>query len=224
MGFKVKDLNQEIIKFEYGQNFRDDDFYVSKSNKHIFDFLNKWPSWEKNFLNISGEKFSGKTHLINIFLKKFDGFKIDSNLLNNNHLIKIKDYKNVVLENLNENIKEDLFFTLYNIIEQDNRYLIVTSDKSIVNIDFDLIDLKSRSKNFILHNIEKPDDELIFALILKNLSDRQISLDKKLIHYIIKRIDRSYGKINDFIYKIDEVSLKKKRSIDFKIIREVLGD
>ena len=224
MGFKVKDLNQEIIKFEYGQNFRDDDFYVSKSNKHIFEFLNKWPSWEKNFLNISGEKFSGKTHLINIFLKKFDGFKIDSNLLNNNHLIKIKDYKNVVLENLNENIKEDLFFTLYNIIEQDNRYLIVTSDKSIVNIDFDLIDLKSRSKNFILHKIEKPDDELIFALILKNLSDRQISLDKKLIHYIIKRIDRSYGKINDFIYKIDEVSLKKKRSIDFKIIREVLGD
>ena len=224
MGFKVKDLNQEIIKFEYGQNFRDDDFYVSKSNKHIFDFLNKWPSWEKNFLNISGEKFSGKTHLINIFLKKFDGFKIDSNLLNNDHLIKIKDYKNVVLENLSENIKEDLFFTLYNIIEQNNKYLIVTSDKSIVNIDFDLIDLKSRSKNFILHNIEKPDDELIFALILKNLSDRQILLDKKLIHYIIKRIDRSYGKINDFIYKIDEVSLKKKRSIDFKIIREVLGD
>ena len=89
---------------------------------------------------------------------------------------------------------------------------------------FNLIDLKSRSKNFLLQNIEKPDDELIFALILKNLSDRQISLDKKLIHYIIKRIDRSYGKIIDFIYKIDEVSLKKKRSIDFKIIKEVLGE
>ena len=224
MGFKVKDLNQKIIKFEYSQNFRDDDFYVSKSNKHIYDFINKWPSWEKNFLNISGEKFSGKTHLINIFLKKFNGFKIDSNLLNNNHLIEIKKYQNVVLENLSKKINEDLFFTLYNIIEQDNKYLIVTSNESIVDINFDLIDLKSRSKNFILHNIKKPDDELIFALILKNLSDRQISLDKKLIHYIIKRIDRSYGKINDFIYKIDEVSLKKKRSIDFKIIREVLGD
>ncbi len=224
MGFKVKDLNQKIIKFEYSQNFRDDDFYVSKSNKHIYDFINKWPSWEKNFLNISGEKFSGKTHLINIFLKKFNGFKIDSNLLNNNHLIEIKKYQNVVLENLSKKINEDLFFTLYNIIEQDNKYLIVTSNESIVDINFDLIDLKSRSKNFILHNIKKPDDELIFALILKNLSDRQISLDKKLIHYIIKRIDRSYGKINDFIYKIDEVSLKKKRSIDFKIIRQVLGD
>ena len=93
-----------------------------------------------------------------------------------------------------------------------------------MDLDFNLIDLKSRSKNFLLQNIEKPDDELIFALILKNLSDRQISLDKKLIHYIIKRIDRSYGKIIDFIYKIDEVSLKKKRSIDCKIIKEVLGE
>ena len=224
MGLKMKDLNQEIIKFDYGQNFTDDDFYVSKSNRHIFDLLIKWPKWEKNFLNISGEKFSGKSHLINIFLKKFNGIKLESSLLNNDHLSEIKIHQNIVLENLNKEIKEDLFFTLCNIIDQDNKYLIVTSNQPIVDVDFNLIDLKSRSKNFLLQNIEKPDDELIFALILKNLSDRQISLDKKLIHYIIKRIDRSYGKIIDFIYKIDEVSLKKKKSIDFKIIKEVLGE
>ena len=64
----------------------------------------------------------------------------------------------------------------------------------------------------------------MFALILKNLSDRQISIDKKLIDFIIKRIERSYGKIFDFIYKIDELSLKKKKSIDFKIIKEALGE
>ena len=220
----MKDLSQEIIKFDYDQNFKDADFYISKSNKHIFDLLNNWPQWEKNFLNISGENFSGKTHLTNIFLKKFKGLKIESDLLNNDDLKKIKIYQNVVLENLTEKIEERLFFTLCNIIEQDNKYLIVTSTKPIVEMKFDLKDLNSRSKNFILQNIEKPDDELIFALILKNLSDRQISLDKKLIHYVIKRIDRSYGKIIDFIYKIDEVSLKKKKSIDFKIIKEVLGE
>ena len=224
MDFRMRDLNQEIIKFDYKKNFKDDDFYVSESNKHIFELLNKWPKWEKNFLNINGENFSGKTHLINIFLKKFNGIKLESNSLNNNDLKDIKIHQNIVLENLNEKVDENLFFTLCNIIEQDNKYLIVTSNQPIVDINFDLIDLKSRSKNFLLQNIEKPDDELIFALILKNLSDRQISIDKKLINYIIKRIDRSYGKIIDFIYKIDEVSLKKKRSIDFKIIKEVLEE
>ena len=102
--------------------------------------------------------------------------------------------------------------------------MIITSLEPIVNIDFGLIDLKSRTKNFLLQNLEKPDDDLLFALILKNLSDRQISLEKKLINYIIKRIDRSYGKIFDFIYKIDEMSLKNKKSIDLKIIKKVLGE
>jgi chromosomal replication initiation ATPase DnaA len=91
----MKDLNQEIIKFDYEQNFKDDDFYVSKSNKHIFNLLNKWPKWEKNFLNISGEKFSGKTHLVNIFLKKFKGIKFDANLLIMKDLKKIKIYQNI---------------------------------------------------------------------------------------------------------------------------------
>ena len=211
------------MKFNNIQNFEDEDFFISKSNEHILKLLNKWPKWEKNFLNIIGEKFSGKTHLINIFLKKFNGLKLNAENLNNEDLKKIKLFENIILEDLNEKINEKLIFTLLNIIEQDNKYIIVTTIKPVVDIDFSLIDLKSRTKNFLLQKIEKPDDDLMFALILKNLSDRQISLDKKLINYIIKRIDRSYSKIFDFVYKIDELSLKKKKPIDFKIIKEILN-
>ena len=75
-----------------------------------------------------------------------------------------------------------------------------------------------------MQKIEKPDDEMIYALILKNLSDRQILINEKLINFIIKRIDRSYSNIFNFIYKIDELSLKKKKPIDFKLIKEVLGE
>ena len=219
----MKDLTQQIIKFDHEINYKDEDFFISKSNQHILKFLNEWPKWEKNFLNIIGEKFSGKSHRIDIFLKKFNGIKYEAKSLNNDILKEIKLYENIVIENLNEKIDEELIYTLFNTIDQDNKYLIVTTTIPIVSLNFSLVDLKSRSKNFILQNIEKPDDELIFALILKNLSDRQISLDKKLINYTIKRIDRSYGKIFEFIYKIDEVSLKKKKSIDLKIIKEVLG-
>tara|TARA_B100001063_G_C16748654_1_gene548996 strand:+ start:799 stop:1461 length:663 start_codon:yes stop_codon:yes gene_type:complete len=220
----MKNLNQLIIKFDFEQNFKDDDFYVSKSNEHIFKLLNSWPKWEKNFLNIYGDKFSGKTHLINIFLKKFKGFKLNSYQIKDDDLKEIKLHENIILEDLDENVDEKIIYTMLNIIDQDNKFIIVTSKKPIVNINFSLKDLKSRTNNFLLQYIEKPDDDLMFALILKNLSDRQISIDKKLINYIIKRIDRSYRKIFDFIYKIDELSLKKKKPIDFKIIKEVLGD
>ena len=72
----MRNLNQLLLKFDHQQNFKDDDFYVADSNFHIFELINQWPKWEKNFLNISGERFSGKTHLTNIFLKKFNGIKI----------------------------------------------------------------------------------------------------------------------------------------------------
>ena len=217
-------FDQRIIKFNYEKNLKKDDFYVSESNKHILKQIDNWPKWEKNFLNINGENYSGKTHLVNIFLKKFKGIKFEANLLNDENLREIKTYQNIVLENLNENVNEKLIYTLLNIIDQDNKYLITTSVKPIVDIEFSLKDLKSRTKNFLLQSIKRPDDELVFALILKNLSDRQIFLEKKLIDFIMKRIDRSYGKIFDFIYKIDEISLKRKKSIDLKLIKEALGE
>ncbi len=220
----MKDLNQLILNFDYEQNFKDQDFYVAKSNVFSFKLLNSWPKWEKNFVNLIGQKFSGKTHLVNIFLEKFKGIKIEASELNNNFLKQLKIYENIIIENFNDKIDENLFYTLLNVIDQDNKYLVLTSKKPIVEHRFKLDDLNSRSKNFLLSNIEKPSDDLMFALILKNLSDRQISIDKKLIDFIIKRIDRSYGKIFEFIYKIDEISLKRKKPIDFKIIKEALGD
>ena len=220
----MSNLNQLILSFEYEQNFKNLDFYVSKSNAHVFNLINNWSSQNERFLNIVGEKFCGKSHLINIFLEKNKGLKINSNELNNHFLKKIKFYKNIILEDLTLRINEKLFYSLINIVEAENKHLIVTSDISIVNLNFKLSDLKSRSKNFTLTSIENPDDDLIFALVLKNLSDRQISINKKLIDYIIKRIDRSYSNISDFVYKIDQLSLKKKRSIDFRIIKEALGD
>ena len=220
----MKNLNQLLLKFDYEQNFKDDDFYVGKSNFYPFELINNWPKWEKNFLNISGEKFSGKTHLTNIFIKKFKGIRIHSNKLCNKNLETVKLNQNVVLEDLNADIDEKLAYTLFNIIDQDNKFLIITSLKPIAEINFKLKDFKSRTRNCLLAKIENPDDELMFALILKNLSDRQITLDKKLIDFIIKRVDRSYGKIFEFIYKIDKISLKKKKSIDFKIINEALEE
>ena len=224
MGDEMKNLNQQILSFDYEQNFKDQDFYVSKCNEYSFKLLNSWPKWEKNFVNLIGENFSGKSHLINIFLQNFKGIKIPASEITNDFLKEIKIYQNIIIEDLVENIDENLLFTLINNIEQDNKFLIVTSTKPIVEFEFKLQDLNSRSKNFLLSAIEKPEDDLMYALILKNLSDRQISIDKRLIDFIIKRISRSYGKISDFIYKIDEISLKRKKPIDFKIIKEALGE
>jgi len=217
-------MDQKIIKFPHEKNLNDSDFFVSKSNKHVHDFLLSWPTWEKNLVNICGENFSGKSHLINIFIKKFKGVIFNADTFNNDDLSSLDNHQNIVLENLNNEINEKLIYTLINIVEQNDKYLIITSYRSISEFNFNLDDLKSRAKNFLIQDIQKPDDELIFALLIKNLSDRQITIEKKLINYIVKRIHRSYSKIFDFIYKIDEMSLKKKKSININLVKEILGE
>jgi len=218
----VKNLNQLLLNFNHKQNFNYSDFYVSSSNYFAFQILEKWPKWEKNILNICGEKYSGKTHLANIFLDKNGGIKVKEKEINDEIFKKLKLYEIVIIDNYKNKCDEKLMYSIFNLVDQDNKYLIINSRNPINKINFKLNDLKSRSKNCLFAYIDYPDDELMFAIILKSFSDRQIQVDKKLIDFIIKRIDRSYGKIADFIYKVDELSLKKKKAIDLKTIKEIL--
>ena len=216
----MKDLNQLLLKFDLRQNYKNEDFYVNKSNFFAFDLINKWPKWEKNILNIHGEKYCGKTHLSNIFKKKYNAFKVQANEFNNENLKEFKIFENLILDDFDENVDEKLMYTLFNIADQDNKYILINSLAPINQLNFKLADFISRTKNCLFAKIEKPDDELIFAILIKNFSDRQITIEKKLIDFIIKHIDRSYGKIYEFIYKIDEISLKKRNLLILKLLKK----
>ena len=46
---------------------------------------------------------------------------IDANSFKNDHLKKIKTFENIILENFNEIVDERLIYSLFNIIDQDNK-------------------------------------------------------------------------------------------------------
>ena len=218
----MNELNQLLLDFGHKKNFNEHDYYVSKSNYFAFNIIDKWPKWEKRILNIYGEKFSGKTHLANIFKLKSNALLININKIDNNAFNKIKLFESIIIDNFRNDFKEELIYSIFNLVDQDNKYLLINSLEPINEFKFKLPDMVSRSKNCLVAKIENPDDELIFAIIIKNFSDRQIKLEKKIIEFIINRIDRSYSKIYEFIYKIDELSLKKKKPINLKTIKEIL--
>ena len=221
---KIKDLRQQLFNFEFNKSFNSNDFFVSESNFYAYNLLLSWPNWEKKIINIHGERYSGKTHLIEIFLEKNKGLIIDINKLKNYDLEKLRFNQNIIIDNISEKLDESLFYSLIDTIEKYNKFLILTSNKSINDLNIKLKDLKSRLKNCLFAEIQRPDDILIQALITKNLADYQITLDSKLIDYISKRITRSYSKIKEFVCTIDEISLKKKKPINMKIIKGILED
>ena len=219
----MSELDQKLLDFGISESFDENDYYVSKSNYFAKNILESWPQWEKKIVNLTGEKYSGKTHLSTIFKIKSNALYLLSKNIDNSTLKKIKLSNSIIIEDIDDTFDEKLLYSIFNLVEQDNKYLLISSNKPIDTLSFSLPDLVSRLKNCIIANIEQPDDDLIYAIILKSFSDRQIKLDNKIVDYIIKRIARSYSKMHEFIYKIDELSLKKRKSINFKIIKEIVS-
>jgi len=214
--------NQLLINFISKKGYHEQDFFVSSSNKQAFNVINGWPKWLKRTVNLYGEQYSGKTHLTKIFETQTTCLKVESINFTNEILIKFKTKQALIIENFNFNISEKLLYSLINTVEQENKYLLITSLKPLNKFDFKLKDLSSRINNCLFVELSAPDDELIYALIIKNFSDRQINIDKKIIEYIIKRINRSYKDIFLFIYKVDQLSLQKGKPINLLIVKKIL--
>ena len=222
MGNPINNKNKILFHFKLKKNYLVQDYYLSSSNQDAYNLINCWPKWIKKTINLYGEKFSGKSHLASIFEKKTTCIKIFSKEFRDETIQNFKTKQALIIEDLDENFPENLLYTILNITEQENKYLLITSLEPLNKFNFKLPDLISRIRNCLIIGIKNPDDNLIFALLIKYLSDRQINIDKKLIEYIIKRIDRSYEKIFIFIHKIDKLSLKKGKPINLATIKEAL--
>ena len=214
--------DQLILKFPTYQAYKKEDFYVSSSNQEAYDFINSWPKWIKRIINIFGPSGSGKSHLASMLKSKTSCLWIDSNELNEKTFLKFKTQETLIIENLNEKISEKLLFTLWNIALQDNKYFLITSTKPLNSYKFKMNDLVSRVNSSLIIGISLPSDDLISVILAKNFSDKQIKVEKKHIDYIIKRIDRSYEKISQFILTLDKYSLKKRSPFSLKLVKEVL--
>ena len=214
--------DQLILKFPSNKSFLKEDFYVSQSNQEAYDFIDSWPKWIKRIVNIFGPTGSGKTHIASILKNKTSFLEVKSDSLSDEIFLKFKTKELLIIENLDKKISESLLFSLWNVALQDNKYLMITSKKPINSYPFKLKDLASRVKSTLSIGINLPSDDLISVIIAKNFSDKQIKVEKKHIDYIIKRIDRSYEKISQFILTLDKYSLKKGTPFSLKLIKEVL--
>ncbi len=215
--------DQLILKFPTNKVYLKEDFYVSSSNQEAYDFINSWPKWIKRIINIYGPSGSGKTHLVSILKNKTQCLQLNSNELDEKTFIKFKTKEALIIENLDEKVSENFLFSLWNAALQDNKYFLITSKKPISLYKFKLDDLISRVNSCLTIGINLPTDELISVIIVKSFSDKQIKVEKKHIDYIIKRIDRSYEKISQFILTLDKYSLKKGSPFSLKMIKEVLN-
>ena len=205
-------------------------FILNKVNEvalSLIDEFNDIKKFKKKFnfpvLILYGPSGSGKTHLAHIykeitdakFIKKFSNINLNEAKLGKSFIF--DDFDKV--ECLNEN----LFIHFFNEILLNLGSLLIITSKSPNELNFSLGDLESRIKSCISTKIELPDDDFLFSILVKELSDKKIFLNDKLCLYIIKRVKRNYKTISLFAETLDIMSLEQKTKIRLKQIKEVLN-
>ena len=203
-----------------------EDYIITESNSFAFDLISRMIKGEINQGVISGPSFSGKTHLSKILIK---------NIGSNESLYIDRDYKKIiekvgssnliVIENIDkvlEDKSEEDLFHIINFTKESDKKLLMTSGKSISNIEFKLEDLKSRLNAVIEAKIMQPDDELMKLVLIKIFNDKQLLINPNVINFLKSRLERSYKSINDFIEKIDKFSLEKGKKITIALINDLI--
>ena len=191
-------------------------FFVNSTNSDPYNVL-----IHNNVINnifLKAPNKSGKSHLINIWKKN------NKAILYNYNIKEILDSKkNVAIDNLFINIKEEHIFHIINHCKNENLKIFITSNININEYDFQLIDLKSRLKTFYHVSILNPDDEMVKIIITKLLNEKQFIIkNPEIFEYLIKRIERTYESIYNFVSKLDKISLEKKRQLTIPLIKEIL--
>ena len=215
-------MEQTYFNYNLKSHLTIDDYFVSNSNKESYKKLindnNNNNNNNNNNYFLYGPNKSGKTHLGLIWINKFNALNYNNNL---EEIINNK--KNVLIDDIFNNIVEEDVFHLINHCYSNNLKLLVTSHYFLYEYNFKLQDLSSRLKTFINIKIDLPDDELLMNLMVKLFQDKQIIIkNPKLLNFILRRVQRSYEKIFLLIEKIDRLSLEQKRQLTIPLIKELI--
>ena len=225
MATKYNLMSQLVFKFPFKTKYYEQDYYVSSNNFSAYRLIESWPNWPGKWVNIFGPKGCGKTHLSNILKKKINHIHIiDAKNVDNETISKFEKLDCLIIDNYENNINENFFYSILNDFKQLDTYVVVNSSLPIKNNKFELKDLKSRAESFVDLGIQLPTDDLLRVIISKSFSDKQIEITPKISEFIIKNIERSYEKVFKFIKEIDDLSLSSGKSININLIKKVLID
>lgn len=214
------------LEFAWRPAFGRDDFLVAPSNARALAVLESWREWSDPVLLLTGPEGSGKTHLAQLWRGAAQAGawpgdpRRKSNLNETSTLIACGP---VAIDDADRIGEEALVFHAINAAREHGHALLLTARAAPPAWGPALPDLRSRLAGLAKVALEAPDEDLLAALIVKLLADRQVSLEPKLVEAIVVRIDRSFAAARDAVAALDAASIAARRPISLAIIKNVLA-
>ena len=218
MSKKIKNSNSQLpLDLPMPAGYRREDLIESKANEMALAMLDSWPDWPSRISVLAGPIGSGKSHIAGVWAEKAQARTSSCKELTKNldEFIKLASIKGAfLLEDAGQGvIDETALFHLLNAVKQGEGYCLITSRSWPITWNVKLADLASRLKAVQLFEISEPDDILLKQVMMKQFSDRQLSVDQKVIEYCILRMERSLESVGRLVEAIDREALSNQAGI-----------
>ncbi len=223
------DARQIPLDLGFRQAYGRSDFHIGDSNKDAVGWIDRWPEWGAPAFILHGPAASGKSHLAGVWQKSSGAVPIKPEQLLESSAQDLCAYGSAFMIDgldpwLGERGAETTLFHLYNMLKESGRSMMITMRMAPKHADFIIPDLASRLRAAPAVSIHPPDDMLLASVIIKLLSDRQLSPANDVISYLLPRMERSFAAARDIVAYADQLALAEKKPISVGLMRRVLND
>ena len=199
-----------------------DDLVAASSNAKAVALVDSWPQWPSNVVVLLGPSGSGKSHLAAIWQEESGASRLDPAALGA-AAIDAAERGPVLIDDVDAGaIDEAGLFHLINAIRSSGHHLLMTARRFPPAWGVRLADLESRLRAAATVEIDEPDDLLLAAVITKLFADRQVEVEPHVVHYVVRRIERSLSAAIEVVDRLDRAALERKARISRAIAASVI--
>ncbi|WP_128253486.1 DnaA/Hda family protein [Falsirhodobacter deserti] len=204
------------------------DLFVSPANALALASLDAGKSWPGGKTILVGPHGAGKTHLAHVWAAEANAVLVDSGALPGADLDALAREDAVALEDAEQVAgdpeAEAALFHLHNLLAERRRPFLLTASASPRDWGLELADAKSRMLAAPVARLERPDDILLSAVLVKLFADRQITVQPAVIAYLISRMDRDLGTARSVVAALDARALEGKRPVTRQMAADILSE
>ncbi len=202
------------------------DFMPAASNRAALDAVLGRPAWPGFACLLIGPAACGKTHLAKIWAQRTGAVLLRGAELWEpaEPLRRVQSADTCAVDDADAAAEEPQLFHLWNRLAERGGKLLLTARAPVPSWELHLPDLRSRLLTAWPIRIEPPDDELLGALLVKQLADRQIRADREVVAFLTRRIERSFAGARAVVRALDRASLRARRPITMPLARAVLDE
>jgi chromosomal replication initiation ATPase DnaA len=212
--------SQLLLPFPHSPGYDSRDFLPAASNQEALAWLDT--DWPDRRLALWGSAGCGKSHLLHIWAERAGARILRGPALQD--LDALPESGGLALDDADTVISEPLLLHLLNIARDRALHVLLASRTPPSRWPVRLPDLSSRLRAITAVELRPPSDDLLAALLMRLLSDRQLSVTQPVQNWLLTRLPRSPAALRQAVARLDQASLAFGQAITRSLAEKVLAE